>query len=713
MILKQGSLYTLKGESFCYQIKVDKHGKLLHTYAGSLIDGDASSLFSLKDRGFSGSDYEEGLERTYSYDYLPMEIGEVNRGDFRTPGIIIRDEKMITASDFRFSSDRIYSGIPSISPLPNLYGEAETLELTLKDECSGNILILSYSLISDAILTSRRLIAGEDIEVCKLASLSFDITYGDYDLITFAGRHCFERIPERTKITHQDISITSRRGASSHQVNPFAIICGTDTDETHGSCFGMHLLWSSSFRLDVGKSQYGATRINFSMLDESMGYKLKAGEELQLPAALLTYSDEGLSGLSLKCSDIIRAHAVRKAELEVENPVLLNSWEACYFNFSGEDLIALAEEASSIGADLFVLDDGWFGSRNDDLSSLGDWNTNESKLGMSLTELAMKIKSKGMLFGLWVEPEMINEDSDLYRKHPDWALTIPGRKPMRSRYQLVLDLSREDVTDYLLNTLTQILTDTPIDYIKWDMNRSLSDIASATTDADKIIYKYEINLYRILESLRMRFPSVLIEGCAGGGGRFDLGMLCYTPQIWLSDNTDAIDRIQIQAGSSYGYPISSFGSHLSVCPNHQDGRITPLVTRSSIAMLGTYGFELNPRVFTNEEKQLLREEVRFYKENADILKNGDFYRIRLDNDIAVFLSVSKDRCKAVLIAVNLSIHGNDVDKYVKLRGLDSSKLYKLSGGKAASGSFLMNAGLLITFKPGEYSSQRITLIAEK
>ena len=386
----------------------------------------------------------------------------------------------------------------------------------------------------------------------------------------------------------------------------------------------------------------------------------------------------------------------RKNSSKLVNPVLLNNWEATYFNFTGEKLLAIAKEAKKLNCDLFVLDDGWFGKRNDDLSSLGDWFENKDKLKMDLSELSDKITKEDIAFGLWVEPEMVNEESLLYKKHPEWALKLLNKAPVRGRYQLVLDLSNNEVIEYIKAFLDDLITRGKLSYIKWDYNRFITDFYSSVTEVGKIEYKYMIGLYSIFEYLNVKYPDLIIEGCSGGGGRFDLGLIYYTPQSWLSDNTDAIERLDIEFGSSYLYPIATFGSHVSAVPNHQTHRTTPLYTRSSVAMLGSYGLELDPTKLSEDDKAEIKREISDYKKYASLIKDGDFYRLLDSNEASCCMVVSCDKSKALLIAVNRLSHGNPVDRYVKLNGLDETKSYKLNG-KVYPGRLLINGGLLLPF----------------
>ncbi|MGN0906635.1 MAG: alpha-galactosidase, partial [Bullifex sp.] len=577
--------------------------------------------------------------------------------------------------------------------------DAECLEITLTEELSGAELILTYAAKGSSLVRGMRIKAHDRKITVRKALYSMDTLSSDHDVIWFDGRHCSERNIKRAHIDTAALTFSSRRGATSHQMNNSFIVCGTDTTETHGEAVLLSLLWSGSFTFFAEKDQYDSARCALGAGSEFFSYDLE-NSELVLPQLLLTYSSDGLGDLSVKNSRFVTDHIRRKLSGGLKNPVLLNNWEATYFDFDGEKLLSIAKEAKALGCDLFVLDDGWFGHRNDDTSSLGDWYENREKLGMSLDELSGKITGEGIAFGLWVEPEMVSEDSDLYRAHPDWALAVPGKSPVRGRYQLVLDMSNNEVTDYLKKVLDDLITRGRLSYMKWDYNRFITDFHSSVTAPGRIEYDYIKGLYSVFEYLNEKHPELLIEGCSGGGGRFDLGMLYYTPQSWLSDDTDAIERIDIEFGSSYIYPVSSFGSHVSAVPNHQTHRMTPLFTRSSVAMIGSYGLELDPTKLSEDEKAVIRKEINEYKELCTIIKDGDFYRLMHTPEAGCCLAVSQDKKDAVLIAVRRLSHGNPKDFHVRLRGLDANAMYSV-GDKVFTGSLLMNAGLLLPFACSE------------
>lgn len=696
MIKVEGSLFTLSGDNYTYQMKVDEYGRLLHLYHGQAIEGDASSLLSLRDRGFSGSPYEAGTDRTYSYDYLPLELSVLGEGDFRTPSLVIEQEDGTISAAFRYVGYTLYKGSKKLENLPSVtIQDADCLELILEEELSKAKLILTYIVKDSSIVRGMKIIACEKAITISKALYSLDSVFGDYDVTYFEGRHCGERNRKRASINTGSLTFTSRRGATSHQINNGFIISDSQTNEISGSCFSLELLWSGSFTFFASKDQYGLTRVALGLGSEFFRYHLQ-NEELIFPQLLITFSSNGFSELSVKNNRFIMNYIRRKNCSKLVNPVLLNNWEATYFDFDGQKLLEIAKEAKNLDCDLFVLDDGWFGHRNNDLSSLGDWFENKDKLKMDLSELSDKITKEDIAFGLWVEPEMVNEDSLLYKTHPDWVLKLSNKAPVRGRYQLVLDLTNKEVIEYIKAFLDDLITRGNLSYIKWDYNRFITDFSSTVTPPGRIEYDYIIGLYSIFEYLNEKYPDLFIEGCSGGGGRFDLGLIYYTLQSWLSDNTDAIERLDIEIGSSYLYPIATFGSHVSAVPNHQTHRTTPLYTRSSVAMLGSYGLELDPTKLSDEEKLEIKKEISEYKKYASLIKNGDFYRLLDTNEASCCMVVSCDKSKALLIAVNRLSHGNPVDRYVKLNGLDETKIYKLNG-KVYPGRLLKNGGMLLPF----------------
>ena len=670
---------------------VGAYGQLLHLYYGPRLDGDMWYLLTYYDRGFSGNPYEAECDKTYSMDALPQEYPCFGTGDFRSPAFVLKNADGSYCADLRFVSCEVCKGKYQIPGLPAVYDEtgteSETLKVYLEDAVSGVQVTLLYGVFAELDIITRAVQitnhGDKTVHIEKSASAVLDFMNGEFDVIHFHGRHGMERIFERTSVEHGNQVFGSRRGASSHQQNPFVMLAGKQTGENAGECYGCMLLYSGNFKAEAEKDQYEQTRLVMGLSDEMFSWRLEPGETFDTPEAVLSYSADGFSALSWNLHRLIRSHICRSAYRDTKRPVLINNWEATYFDFTGEKIIGIAKQAAELGVELLVLDDGWFGKRDDDLAGLGDWTVNEKKLGMPLSKVAEKIRALGMKFGIWIEPEMINEDSDLYRKHPDWAFTIPGRKPVRARYQLVLDYSRKEVVDGIFAQIAKVLDDTKADYVKMDMNRHLTDIWSKTAGEQNqgaILHRYVLGVYDFLERLHKRYPNILIEGCSGGGGRFDAGMLYYTPQIWCSDNTDAIERIKIQYGTSFAYPSCTVGSHVSAVPNHQTGRTTELAARAAVAMAGSFGYELDLNLLTEEEKEQVRKQIENYHRFEMLIRQGRYYRLTdvwKKREYAAWEYCRPDGSEALVTVVTLDTQCNPATEYVKLRGLKEDTKYRV------------------------------------
>lgn len=712
--------FTLHTKKTTYQMQVDRFGYLLHLYYGKRVQGCMDYLLTHYDRGFSGNPYDAGSDRTYSMDALPQEFPYLGNGDFRSSALIVKSESGTYGCDLRYKEHQIKKGKYSLSGLPAVYAceeEAETLEIVLEDKVMNMQVTLLYGVLPKLDIITRSVMvknSGEKIYLEKVQSACLDFLEGEYDLISFYGRHAMERNYQRVNVAHGSQRIGSRRGTSSHQYNPMMILAEKGTAEEYGDCYAMSFVYSGGFKGEVEKDQFNQTRMMLGLQEEQFSYPLEKGEEFLAPEVILTYSASGLHHLSQNLHRCIQNHVCRGKYKNAVRPVLVNSWEAAYFDFTGETIYELAKQAADVGVELLVMDDGWFGKRNDDNRGLGDWQVNEEKLGGRLGDLIERINALGVKFGIWIEPEMVNEDSNLYREHPDWALKVPGRDPNRSRNQLVLDFSRKEVVDAIYEQICKVLDQGNIEYVKWDMNRSLSDIYSAVTkEQGRVMYDYVLGLYDFLERIVTRYPEILIEGCSGGGGRFDAGMLYYTPQIWCSDNTDAIDRVRIQYGTSFGYPISATGSHVSAVPNHQTGRITSMHTRAVTAMAGTFGYELDLGQLTEDEKNEIRNQIKEYHRYAGLIQNGLYYRLTnpLEEEVGAWQFAAEDGSEALLNVVMLENHGNMTVNYVKLCGLDEDAWYKEENGERVySGSALMEAGLPMPVKMGEYLAYQIHLV---
>ena len=718
--------FTLQTKNTTYQMQVDRYGFLLHLYYGKKTDTCMDYLLTYYDRGFSGNPYDAGEDRTYSMDTLPQEFPCYGNGDFRSTAFAVENADGSMSCDLRYKSHKIFDGKYNLEGLPAVYAsdkEAQTLEILMEDPVTGVKVVLLYGVLpAQDIITRSVSVKNESsgkIYLNKIESASLDFLYGDYELLTFYGRHAMERNVQRVPVVHGTQKIGSVRGTSSHQYNPMMILAEKETTEDKGNCYAMSFVYSGCFQGEVLKDQLNQTRMMLGLQEEAFRYPLETGEMFQAPEVILSYSSEGMNRLSQNLHHCIRQHICRGKYKEEIRPILINSWEAAYFDFTGDTIYELAKAAKEVNIDMLVMDDGWFGKRDDDNSGLGDWFVNEKKLGGTLGNLIKRINDLGVKFGIWIEPEMVSEDSDLYRKHPDWALTVPGRNPVRSRNQLVLDFSRKEVVDAIYDQICKVLDQGNIEYVKWDMNRSLMDVySSVTRDQGRVLHDYVLGLYDFLERLVQRYPNLLIEGCSGGGGRFDAGMMYYTPQIWCSDNTDAIDRLRIQYGTSFGYPVSVVGSHVSAVPNHQTGRKTPLHTRGVVAMSGTFGYELNLMKLSEEEKQEIREQIAEYKSYAPIIQNGLYYRLSnpTTEEICAWEFVhtdEKEQSKVLLNIVMQVIHGNMTVNYVKLQGLEETAVYREEkSGKRYTGAALMYGGMPLPIEPGEYQAYQYCFVKE-
>ena len=708
-------IFTLHTKHSTYQMQVDSLGYLLHLYYGAKNNSSMEYVLTYADRGFSGNPYAAGADRTYSLDALPQEFPTLGTGDYRNIALDIKNSRGIESTNLLYKKHEIRKGKYALLGLPAVWAdetEAQTLEIVLADENAGMEVHLLYGVLEEADVITRsaviRNIGTETVTIEKAAAACLDFVSGNYDVIRFYGKHAFERNVERTVLGHGTIAFGSRRGTSSHQYNPAVILTEQGTTEEAGNCYGMLMVYSGNFSCEAERDQYNQTRLLMGLNDELFSYPLAAGDTFTVPEVILSYSQNGLSALSQQYHNCIRNHVCRSKYVHMSRPVLINSWEAAYFDFTGETIVNLAKEAASLGIDMVVMDDGWFGKRDDDNSSLGDWYVNEKKLGGSLSELIRRVHEQGVKFGIWIEPEMVNEDSDLYRAHPDWAIQIPGRKPIRSRNQLLLDFSRKEVRDQVFEQICAVLDQGEIDYVKWDMNRSMADVY-----AGNLTYDYVLGVYDFMERLTSRYPDMLLEGCSGGGGRFDAGMLYYSPQIWCSDNTDAINRTRIQYGTSFFYPVSAMGAHVSAVPNHQTGRVTSFHTRGVTAMAGTFGYELNPALLSDEEKQQIREQIASYKKYERLINEGTYWRLSdpIHDEIAAWMSVSKEQDRALVSVVRLMAEANQAAVYVRLRGLKPEAVYlEEYSGKQYSGAALMHTGIVLPFFTHEYEAYQFSFV---
>ena len=723
---KENKLITLHTKNTTYQMKVWDYNILLHTYYGSRVaGGDLSYPLRCADRGFSPNPNEAGDDRTFSLDTFPQEYSTCGVGDFRLPSIELELPGGSRTCDLRYVDSEVRPGKYALEGLPAFHGgeeEWETLSVTLTDAAAQVEVELLYGVLEEYDLITRavRVVnrGGEPVRLCRCASLCLDFVRSDLDFITFNGAHTMERCLSRAPLRPGIQSVDSVRGASSHQHNPFVILCDRNADEDHGACCGAMLLYSGNFQAAAEADQFENSRLVMGIHPYQFGWTLEPGESFTAPEAAMVCSPNGFGQMSRQFHKAIRKNLIRDPWADRRKPVLINHWEATEARFNADKLVGIAKEAPALGIELFVMDDGWFGARNDDNAGLGDWVVNEEKLPGGLGALVPRIKELGMEFGIWIEPEMVNEDSGLYRAHPDWVLNVPGRGPSRGRNQLVLDFSRQDVRDHVYEQIKAVLASADISYLKWDMNRSLTEVWSAALPADRqgeVYHRYVLGVYEFAERLRRDFPHMLIEGCCGGGGRFDGGMLYYTPQIWCSDNTDAVDRLRIQYGTSFCYPVSTMGAHVSAVPNGCTGRVTPMETRGVVAMHGTFGYEMDLGKCTQEEKEIAKRQTAFFKEHYDLIQDGDYYRLSdpfQNGPYTAWEHVSHDKKEALVSLVTGPFRGAPPFLTLRFKGLEPKLNYCVNGEGSWPGDVLMQVGIPLPILPGDYQALQFYLKAE-
>ena len=717
-------LITLHTLHTSYQMWADGQGVVHHLYYGPAIGGsDLRGLEFYSDCGFSPQPAGMDRQRDYSLDTLCQEYTGSGVGDYRIGCLRLAGPDGSRAADLRFVSAEAVPGKYTLPGLPAACAEddtCETLRLKLRDAVHGLTVTLLYGVFAQAdVITRAALLENEGngpIRLDKAASACLDLPFGPWELIHFHGRHCMERQPERVPLSHNIQTLRSARGASSHQHNPFAILAAPHTTEEAGECLGAMLVWSGNFKIECEVSQMQSTRLVAGVSDDDFSWTLEPGGQFAAPEVLFCYSDQGLSELSARYHRFLQRHIIRSPWRDKPRPVLINNWEATYMDFDAQRIWDIARQARDLGVEMLVLDDGWFGERSDDSSGLGDWQFNEKKLGCTFDQLIGRVREMGLLFGLWIEPEMVCTNTALYAAHPDWALTIPGRAPATGRSQLVLDLGRPEVVDYLYSLFHCLLAEHDIAYIKWDMNRNLTDVYSRVLPPERqgeAAYRYMLGLYSLLDRLTRDFPQVLFEGCAGGGGRFDAGMLCYCPQIWCSDDTDAIHRIKIQYGTSFGYPPCTMGSHVSASPNHQTGRSTPLSTRAVVAMAGTFGYELDLQKLTDAEKEMVKVQIAQYKQLQPLLLEGRCERLTdavTDTCFTAWQFTAPDRSRAAVSVVVIDPQANPWPIHVRLRGLDPQALYHESlTERIYTGAALCHAGLTLPILQGDFPAVQIMI----
>lgn len=705
---KENQVFHLQTKNTSYIMKVVKNKYLAHVYWGKKIETPNMANAQLNRLiGFSATTDNE--DKTYSLDFVCQEYPVGCGTDFRIPAVSAVFEDGSRNLQLVFENFRITPGKPSLKGLPATYVEdeaqADTLAVTLTDPVQKVKAVLMYTAFRelDVITRSVQIINEGNGRVVleKVLSANVDFETADYDFVTLPGAWGRERHIERTPLRSGIQSIESRRGASSHQDNPFLALAGKDASETCGDVYGFNFVYSGNFTAGVEVDQIFKARAYMGLNDYDFSWILEEGESFQAPEVVMVYSSGGFGEMSRTFHNLYRRHLVRGKYRDAVRPILANNWEATYFDFDEDKILALAKEAADLGIELFVLDDGWFGKRDSDDCSLGDWYVNQEKLPGGIAKLADRINEYGIQFGLWFEPEMVSPDSDLYREHPDWCIHVPGRMRTECRNQLTLDVSRQEVRDYIVESVSHVLDTANIGYVKWDMNRHMTELGSAGLDSSRqkeMPHRYMLGLYEVLERIVSSHPDVLFESCSGGGGRFDPGMLYYMPQTWTSDDTDAVERLSIQYGTSLAYPISTMGSHVSAVPNHQAGRVTSLKMRGDVAMSGNFGYELDLMKMTEEEKEIVRGQVAQYKELRTFIQSADMYRLAspFQGNHTAWMFVSKDGSDIfaayfqVLSEVNPGIHR------MKFTALDSEAIYEIVGeGERYRGDELMQIGLVV------------------
>ena len=722
---EQNRVFQLDTENTSYLIGIaDQEGFIGHIYYGKKIsDSNVAYLMRTEENPLVPS--KNNRDRSSFFDAFPMEFPGCNTGDYRESAIEVKDVNGHNAVELVYRGHRILNGKPGLPGLPATFGaedECMTLELEAEDKVLGMEAVLRYSIFRGLDVVARSVeiknVSKDSFFLTRLMSASVDMDQEDYRLLTLHGSWARERHMDFRSIGYGKQSVGSTKGESSHQEHPFMALVSEKATQESGNVYGFHFVYSGNFFAQVEKNQFDNLRVQMGIHPKNFCFEVRAGESFVAPEVILTYSAEGLGGMSRTLHDLYRQHLIRSPYKDKKRPILINNWEATYFNFNTEKLIAIAKEAKKVGIEMLVMDDGWFGHRNDDNTSLGDWSVNEEKLPGGLKVLVDEVNKIGLKFGIWFEPEMISPDSELYREHPDWAIAIEGRVPCRSRNQFVLDLTRPEVLDYVYNAVAAVLHSANIEYVKWDMNRQLTDLGSlylGRENQGELSHRYVLAVYELQERLIREFPNLLLENCSGGGARFDPGMLFYSPQIWCSDDTDAIERLEIQEGTALIYPLSTMGAHVSDCPNHTVGRTTPFSTRGNVALAGTFGYELDITKILEEDRKQIPGQVAMYHKYNDLVRNGDYYRLasyRENHYYDCYEVVAKDKSEALITFVQVLNRANHHSRCIRLSGLDPKRQYRdEETGEIYFGDTLMNAGILVQGMWGDFQSKLIHLVA--
>lgn len=721
------NIFKLDSNTASYVLRIGPHGFLMHLYFGSPIpDTDLAYLSYTCRHTTQAPCFDENNEEYFAADVQRLEYSCHGCADFRGSALAIMRHEGSADTEIRYVSHKIYAGKPAVEGQPATYAtedEADTLEILCLDEISGAEVTLFYTVFRNlGAITRHAVVRNASQRPMELQrALSTCVDFHDargMDVAHLYGNWARERSFERLPLMHGTQAVASKRGCSSHAHNPFIALLSHDATETHGDAYGFNLVYTGNFLASAEMDSHGGARVLMGINPDGFNWHLEPGEHFCTPECVMVYSNEGLGGMSRTFHRLYRNNLCRGPWKHKKRPILVNNWEATYFEFDEEKLYNIAKTASELGIEMLVMDDGWFGKRNNDLCALGDWFVNEDKLHGGLGALTERINALGMKFGIWFEPEMVSPDSDLFRAHPDWVIRTANRNMSTGRHQYVLDMGRSDVRDYLFGCMKNILDNANIAYIKWDFNRSLSEVGStvlAPIRQREAAHRYVLGLYELLERLLTAYPDLLLEGCAGGGGRFDPAWLYYAPQIWTSDDSDAIERLDIQYGTSMCYPVSTMGAHVSVCPNHQIGRTTPLETRSAVAMAGTFGYELDLTKLSDEEKEAVKRQCADYHKYYDVIHYGDLYRLispwENNRTRSAWCFVSEDKREALATYVVIRA-GIKERYYFRLDGLDPNlRYYNEQTGQTLSGSTWMNAGINIQGFLKDYECRTFHLVA--
>lgn len=706
-------VFKLDTNNTSYIMGLTDEGYLGNIYYGKKID-TTDVVYAMRTGEHPFTPENLPGEKIGFMDRFPTEYPFNGTGDFRINCISVKDSKGQEGLELLYKSHNIYAEKRKLVGMPSARGEGSmSLDIVMSDEAVGVEVVLTYTVYEECDIITRSVlvknISQKEFYITKALSACLNLENDVSDILSLHGSWARERHIQRSKINYGSYVTESLRGEPGHQDHPFIAVLSENCTKDYGDIYAMNLIYSGNFIAMVQKDQFDRVRANIGIHPDRFNWKLESGEEFQIPEVVIQYSHEGIGGMTRNFHDFFRSHLLPSKWVEAERPVLINNWEATYFDFDDDKLVQIAEQASKLGIEMLVMDDGWFGHRNADNSSLGDWYVNEDKIKGGLKNLVDRVNALGMKFGIWFEPEMISPDSELYKKHPEWALSFADREPGLCRTQYMIDFSRPEVVDYVYERLYEILSSANIEYVKWDMNRPIAEVASLSLPADRqgeVLHRHVLALYDLQERLVRDFPDLLLENCSGGGARFDAGMLYYSPQIWCSDNADPIERLMIQEGTHLIYPLSTTGSHVADSPNHINGRVTPFDTRADVALTGTFGYELDVTKISEEEQSKIPAQIEKYKKYRKLIQTGDYYRLasfRENGRYDSYMVVSKDKNHAAIIYVQVVTDSNVLSKKLKLCGLDSEKKYIIDD-KEYTGSVLMNVGYIMKPLKGDFKS---------